>query len=339
LRRLIGERFALIPQDPMTALNPGRRIEGQLTDGLRLIRRLDAGAARRIALRLLAEVHIREPERVLRSFPHELSGGMRQRVLIAAAFALEPTLIIADEPTTALDVTVQKQILRLIRNMQSAHGTAVVFVTHDLGVVAQICDHVTLLFAGGVVEEGRTADVLEAPKRAYTRALLEASPRFDRPDAGLRRTTTGRENSALSELSPFASPRSSNGEKFHADVVGIVPFDMLLAAIACTIGAFRRSANARSSSCAAMYPEPHKIVMLPSPLSISARRGRSGFAGETTGTGGRRPALLAIGASDAGCSATSPGRTTTETRRLPTASRIATSRVRGIRWAPEINSQ
>jgi peptide/nickel transport system ATP-binding protein len=185
LRRLIGERFALIPQDPMTALNPGRRIEGQLTDGLRLIRRLDAGAARRAALRLLTEVHIREPERVLRSFPHELSGGMRQRVLIAAAFALEPTLIIADEPTTSLDVTVQKQILRLIRNMQTAHGTAVIFVTHDLGVVAQICDHVTLLFGGRVVEEGRTVDLLEAPKHAYTRALLEACPRYDRPDAGL----------------------------------------------------------------------------------------------------------------------------------------------------------
>ena len=186
LRLLISERFALIPQDPITALNPGRRIEGQLTDGLRLIRRLDAAAARRIALRLLAEVHIREPERVLRSFPHELSGGMRQRVLIAAAFALEPTLIIADEPTTALDVTVQKQILRLIRSMQSAHGTAVIFVTHDLGVVAQICDHVTLLFGGRVVEEGRTQDMLEAPRHAYTRALLEASPRYDRPDAGLR---------------------------------------------------------------------------------------------------------------------------------------------------------
>ena len=185
LRRLIGERFALIPQDPMTALNPGRRIEGQLTDGLRLTRRLGAGAARQAALRLLAEVHIREPERVLRSFPHELSGGMRQRVLIAAAFALEPTLIIADEPTTALDVTVQKQILRLIRSMQTAHGTAVIFVTHDLGVVAQICDHVTLLFGGRVVEQGRTADLLEKPTHAYTRALLEACPRYDRPDAGL----------------------------------------------------------------------------------------------------------------------------------------------------------
>ena len=185
-RRLIGERVALIPQDPMTALNPGRRIEGQLTDGLRLWRGLDAQAARHIALRLLGEVHIREPERVLGSFPHQLSGGMRQRVLIAAAFALEPALIVADEPTTALDVTVQKQILRLIRNMQHAHGTAVIFVSHDLGVVAQICDHVTLLYAGRIVEQGATAEMLEAPKHAYTRALIEACPRYDRPDAGLR---------------------------------------------------------------------------------------------------------------------------------------------------------
>ncbi len=186
LRRLIAEKIALIPQDPMTALNPSRRIEGQITDGLRLIRGLDARAAREIALRLLNEVYIREPERVLRSFPHELSGGMRQRVLIAAAFALEPALIIADEPTTALDVTVQKQILRLIRNMQSVHGTAVIFITHDLGVVAQICDFVTLLFDGRVVEAGTAAQVVEAPKHPYTRALLEACPRYDRPDAGLR---------------------------------------------------------------------------------------------------------------------------------------------------------
>jgi peptide/nickel transport system ATP-binding protein len=185
LRRLIGEHIALIPQDPMTALNPGRRIEGQLTDGLRLWRGMDARAARQVALRLLDEVHIRDPQRVLRSFPHELSGGMRQRVLIAAAFALEPTLIIADEPTTALDVTVQKQILRLIRNLQNAHGTAVIFVTHDLGVVAQICDEVTLLFGGRIVEQGTTAQMLEAPKHPYTRALLEACPRYDRPDAGL----------------------------------------------------------------------------------------------------------------------------------------------------------
>ena len=185
-RRVIGERVALIPQDPMTALNPSRCIEGQLTDGLRLWRRLDADAARKIALKLLEEVHIRDPERVLRSFPHELSGGMRQRVLIAAAFALEPKLIIADEPTTALDVTVQKQILRLIRAMQRAHGTSVVFVTHDLGVVAQICDRVTLLFGGRVIEEGSVAEILQAPRHPYTRALLDACPRYDRPDAGLK---------------------------------------------------------------------------------------------------------------------------------------------------------
>jgi peptide/nickel transport system ATP-binding protein len=185
-RRLIGEKIALIPQDPLTALNPSRRIEAQLTDGLRLQRGLDARAARARGLALLDEVQIRGPERVLRCFPHELSGGMRQRVLIASAFALEPRLIVADEPTTALDVTVQKQILRLIRAMQTAHGTAVLFVTHDLGVVAQICDSVTLLFGGRVVEAGRTADLLTMPRRPYTRALIEASPRYDRPDAGLR---------------------------------------------------------------------------------------------------------------------------------------------------------
>jgi peptide/nickel transport system ATP-binding protein len=185
-RRLIGERIALIPQDPMTALNPGRRIEDQITDGLRMWRDPSFKAAREIALRLLAEVHIRDPERVMRSFPHQLSGGMRQRVLIAAAFSLEPRLIIADEPTTALDVTVQKQILRLIRLMQAAHGTAVLFVTHDLGVVAQICDHVTLLFGGRVVEQGSTAALLEHPRHDYTRALLAACPRYDDPGAGLR---------------------------------------------------------------------------------------------------------------------------------------------------------
>ena len=186
LRRLIGERIALIPQDPMTALNPGRRIEAQLTDGLRLTGGVSASAARTKAVQLLEEVHISEPERVLRAYPHELSGGMRQRVLIAAAFALDPTLIVADEPTTALDVTVQKQILRLLRNMQAAYGAAVIFVTHDLGVVAQVCDSITLLFDGKVLEDGAVAEILEAPKHEYSRALLEACPRSDRPELGLR---------------------------------------------------------------------------------------------------------------------------------------------------------
>jgi peptide/nickel transport system ATP-binding protein len=185
-RAIFGDAIALVPQDPMTALNPGRRIEAQLTDGLRLRRGMNAREARKRALELIAEVHIRDPERVLGAYPHQLSGGMRQRVLIAAAFALEPRIIVADEPTTALDVTVQKQILRLMRQMQEAHGTAVIFVTHDLGVVAQICDRVMLLFAGAVVESGPTSDILSGPRHAYTRALIAAGPRYDRPDAGLK---------------------------------------------------------------------------------------------------------------------------------------------------------
>ncbi|WP_112802342.1 ABC transporter ATP-binding protein [Rhizobium sp. SYY.PMSO] len=185
LRGIMGSEISLIPQDPQTALNPGRRIEAQLTDGLRLKRGMSSRDARQRALKLLEEVHIRDPERVLRAYPHELSGGMRQRILIAAAFALEPKLVVADEPTTALDVTVQKQILRLIRGLQEAHGTAVVFVTHDLGVVAQICDSVTLLYAGKVIEEGRTGDVLAHPQHIYTKSLIAAGPRYDRPDAGL----------------------------------------------------------------------------------------------------------------------------------------------------------
>jgi peptide/nickel transport system ATP-binding protein len=186
LRRIFGDEIALIPQDPQTALNPGRRIELQLTDGLRMRRKLPWREARKRALQLLVEVQITDPERVMRAYPHELSGGMRQRVLIAAAFALEPKMIVADEPTTALDVTVQKQILRLIRGLQEVHRTAVIFVTHDLGVVAQICDRVTLLFAGAIIESGSAAEVIGNPKHQYTRALIAAGPRYDRPDVGLQ---------------------------------------------------------------------------------------------------------------------------------------------------------
>ena len=185
LRSIMGSEITLIPQDPQTSLNPARRIGAQLADGLRLKRGMSAKAAEVRALQLLADVQIRDPDRVMRSFPHELSGGMRQRVLIAAAFAVDPLLVVADEPTTALDVTVQKEILRLIRRMQEAHGTGVLFVTHDLGIVAQICDSVTLLYAGKVIEEGPVRTVLESPKHDYTRALIAAGPRYDRPDAGL----------------------------------------------------------------------------------------------------------------------------------------------------------
>jgi peptide/nickel transport system ATP-binding protein len=210
-RRLLGAEVALIPQDPLTALNPSRRVAAQITDGLRLWKGLSASEARDRALALLAEVHMRDPERVMACYPHELSGGMRQRVLIAAAFAMEPKLIIADEPTTALDVTVQKQILRLLRAMQAHHGTGVVFVTHDLGVVAQICDRVTLLFQGKVMEQGTTAAMLGEPRHAYTRALVGATPRYDRPEAGLIPIPEDVAIACRAEIARFDAARARHG--------------------------------------------------------------------------------------------------------------------------------
>jgi peptide/nickel transport system ATP-binding protein len=180
-RREAGAAMALIPQDPLSALNPSRRIAAQMTDVMRLRLGLSYSEANARALAMLREVHMRDPEAVLHRYPHELSGGMRQRVLIATAFACEPKLIVADEPTTALDVTVQKQILRLIRDLQRQHGTALLFVTHDLGVVAKICASVTVLHAGEIVEQAPVADIFERPTHAYTRALLAATPRYDRP--------------------------------------------------------------------------------------------------------------------------------------------------------------
>src|SRR3984885_3946846 len=203
LRAILGRDITLVPQDPSTALNPSRRIDAQMTDGLRLKRGLSMKEARLRARALLAEVQIRDPERVLSSYPHQLSGGMRQRVLIAAAFALEPKLVIADEPTTALDVTVQKQILRLIRALQERHGTSVLFVSHDLGVVAQICDRVSVLYMGKVVEQGITAEVLAAPRHPYTKALLAANPRYDRPDSGLEPTPPEVISALRAEISAF----------------------------------------------------------------------------------------------------------------------------------------
>lgn len=184
-RRVIGASVALIPQDPLTALNPSRRIGPQITDRLVDILGWDRARADKRAADLLEEVHIANPARVLRSYPHELSGGMRQRILIASAFAAEPKLIVADEPTTALDVTVQKQILRLIREMKERHGTALLFVTHDLGVVAKICQKLTVLYAGMVVEHAKVADFFAAPVHAYSRALLAATPRHTDPSGSL----------------------------------------------------------------------------------------------------------------------------------------------------------
>jgi peptide/nickel transport system ATP-binding protein len=185
-RLFIGKRASFIPQDPLTALNPSKRIAQQLTDRLIRILGMSRTDALQRATTLLGEVRIAEPERVLRLYPHELSGGMRQRVLIASAFAAEPRLIIADEPTTALDVTVQKQILELIATLQAHHGTALLFITHNLGVVAKLCQTASVLYAGKVVEQASVGELFSRPRHAYTSALMAATPRYDRPEDSLR---------------------------------------------------------------------------------------------------------------------------------------------------------
>ena len=182
----VGATCALIPQDPLTALNPSRRIGAQITDRLVDILGWTRQRAEDRARALLGEVQITDPARVLRQYPHELSGGMRQRILIASAFAAEPKLIVADEPTTALDVTVQKQILKLIAALQARHGTALLFVTHDLGVVSKVCQKLSVLYAGKVVEDSTVADFFRAPKHPYSAALLAATPKYTDPFAGLQ---------------------------------------------------------------------------------------------------------------------------------------------------------
>lgn len=184
-RARIGATCALIPQDPLTALNPSRRIGPQITDRLVDILGWNRARADARALELLDEVQVPDPARVLRAYPHEISGGMRQRILIASAFAAEPKLIVADEPTTALDVTVQKEILRLIAAMQARHGTAILFVTHDLGVVSKLCQCLTVLYGGLVVEDTAMRDFFVAPKHPYSQALLAATPKYTDPEASL----------------------------------------------------------------------------------------------------------------------------------------------------------
>ncbi|MGE0240062.1 MAG: ABC transporter ATP-binding protein [Parvibaculaceae bacterium] len=183
MRAYRGNRISMIFQEPMTSLNPVRSIGRQIAETVRIHRKASRGEARSRALEMLELVQIPDAARRLDSYPHELSGGMRQRVMIAMALACDPSLLIADEPTTALDVTVQAQILRLMVELKARVGAAILLITHDLGVVAETCQRVIVMYAGRKVEEAPVADIFQRPAHPYTQGLLAATPRIGRKRA------------------------------------------------------------------------------------------------------------------------------------------------------------
>lgn len=185
MRQLRGAKVAMIFQEPMTALNPTRRIGQLMTEVIRQHQQLSAREAQQKAIVLLTEMQIADAPQVMKRYPFELSGGMRQRVMIALAFSCEPELIIADEPTTALDVTVQRQVLRLLKQKARASNTAVLFISHDMAVVSQLCDRLYVMYAGAVIESGPTRQLIDRPAHPYSLGLLRCAPEASAPRAEL----------------------------------------------------------------------------------------------------------------------------------------------------------
>ncbi len=185
MREIRGNEISMIFQEPMTSLNPVWTIGDQIAEAVRVHRDASSAMARRRAIEMLRLVGIANPERRVDEYPHEFSGGMRQRAMIAMALACEPSVLIADEPTTALDVTIQAEILDLLAELQARLGMAMIFVSHDLGVVSQIADRVVVMYAGQVVESGATQELFSRPRHPYTEGLLRSIPRVDRKTARL----------------------------------------------------------------------------------------------------------------------------------------------------------
>ncbi len=184
-RHINGKRIAMIFQDPMTSLDPTMPIGKQIIEGMLWHKRATRAEAWQKAVQLLNEVGIAEPEKRMKSYPHQLSGGMRQRVVIAIALACDPDLLICDEPTTALDVTIQAKILELIKRLQKERGISVIYITHDLGVVAKVADYVNVMYAGRIVEKGTVEEIFYDPRHPYTWGLLSAMPDLDTDDERL----------------------------------------------------------------------------------------------------------------------------------------------------------
>ena len=180
MRKIRGDVASMIFQEPMTALNPVFRVGSQISEALLFHKNMKKDQARNRAIELLKLVGIPAPEKRFHDFPHQLSGGMRQRIIIAMALACSPRVILADEPTTALDVTIQAQILELIKELQEKRQTSTVLITHDLGVVAQVCDEMAVMYAGRIVEHAQVSEILANPRHPYTRGLLASLPRLDR---------------------------------------------------------------------------------------------------------------------------------------------------------------
>ncbi|OKO91976.1 microcin ABC transporter ATP-binding protein [Bradyrhizobium sp. NAS80.1] len=235
MRAIRGDRMAMIFQEPMTALNPQKTVGWQIDEVLRLHTNLNKAGRKARALEILGDVHIPAPASTYNAYPHQISGGQRQRVMIAMALVLKPRLIIADEPTTALDVTTQKQILKLIKDLQQAQGTGILFITHDFGVVAEIADRIAVLRLGELVEQGPAAQILRSPQHPYTRKLIAAVPALtpppEKPASGeplvlearsLRKTFAARGGYLSGKRNPVIAVKDLSFQLRRGETLGVV---------------------------------------------------------------------------------------------------------------------